>query len=674
METLAALQRQVVAEALQEVRAAWWLQSPYASELLLATFPGQPSVELSFNIELANGLNLASPQATPLRTEIFDFFCLQAHPAAFGTRNRAALTDKRHLLRAARIVDHFLLQDSGKFATHGFAAISNKDLSRLLLDAAQSNFTAAGLYGWHARLTVYLKAKGAAMAWRDVQDAIDCAPGLADTDEVEGASLALSEDELVRARAYMYWETIALVGSPAWAPRHNEAANGLLKRALYRNTLLGPANQLVGLRLPPDLLWSGGRRTLRELPGVPTAEGRESSLCSESKIREYQQCIGAAQLLSDVGLGFSSSVLAEFKKLDIREAVVLKRDLGFSHVPPPIIAEILRKAVVFFYHHSEHLLASLQSVLLGNAKRQRIPAEQHQLDVEGHLHPNTKALGVDCWAISHGPGYASALRGDAPGLWDLVTALYGACAIIVGACEAARQGELLDIAKDDLDDTKTWLALQTRKSGFGESRYEDFRPIPRVAAEVIERLGALLIAVGADTDRVFATLTRTGGFRADVVGLNQAIDLFLDYIRAPTDAEGRRYYIRQHQLRKFFASVFFHCCGFAGMGSLRWFLRHHDLKHLWAYIRGTTPGSLMRHHMATAATLLIRDGAREMDRLAAVVRHHFHVDDLSIVSDDEIEELVEHLQESGRAIFKPVFASHQGDRPVRLGVAVWDEL
>jgi hypothetical protein len=75
--------------------------------------------------------------------------------------------------------------------------------------------------------------------------------------------------------------------------------------------------------------------------------------------------------------------------------------------------------------------------------------------------------------------------------------------------------------------------------------------------------------------------------------------------------------------------------------------------------------------MSTAAVQLIRDGAPEMDKLSALIRSRFNVSSFSVLSDEEMVELLTELQNAGDVEFEPVFSTSGLYESVKLGVLVW---
>jgi hypothetical protein len=153
---------------------------------------------------------------------------------------------------------------------------------------------------------------------------------------------------------------------------------------------------------------------------------------------------------------------------------------------------------------------------------------------------------------------------------------------------------------------------------------------------------------------------------------NRAIDIFLDFIESPVDSVGRRYYIREHQLRQFFAAAFFHCCSFAAPDVLRWFLRQLDARQLYAYICTSVSAAHLRRYKAVAAASLIRGGATAVAALTSFVQHHLSVSTFDVMSDDELAEYLSDLQSDGSVSIEPVFGP--GGDLVRLGVTIWKEV
>lgn len=254
------------------------------------------------------------------------------------------------------------------------------------------------------------------------------------------------------------------------------------------------------------------------------------------------------------------------------------------------------------------------------------------------------------------------LRSNA-GLWELILVLYGAILICLGTLMARRVGELQDlIAGKCLDNTGRYLVFDNRKSGILGMRQSEARPIPSIGTRfvrLIERLQFGLIDIGVlkEPTQLFAapTLLGVGLSGVNSYQLYGHLDRFCDYVKTPTTTLGERYYIRPHQLRRFFATLFFWGRSFGGMDTLRWFMGHTNLRHLYNYITEETPGSILTSVKAEYATDLLKQADSEATELADLLFEHFHTRNFSILDNAELNEYIEELLADGEVQIEPHF-------------------
>ena len=147
------------------------------------------------------------------------------------------------------------------------------------------------------------------------------------------------------------------------------------------------------------------------------------------------------------------------------------------------------------------------------------------------------------------------------------------------------------------------------------------------------------------------------------------MDFFCDYFQTPLDSEGHRYYIRQHQLRRFFAMLFFWGSAFGGMDTLRWFLGHRDISHLYHYITESIPGDVLRAVKANFAGHVLKR-SRRSKRISGLVQKHFGTDNFSVLDSDELDEYVEELMSEGRVEIEPEFFEASEGNTYRILIKV----
>lgn len=103
---------------------------------------------------------------------------------------------------------------------------------------------------------------------------------------------------------------------------------------------------------------------------------------------------------------------------------------------------------------------------------------------------------------------------------------------------------------------------------------------------------------------------------------NAHLDAVCDYLETDLveydNGEYRRNYVRQHQLRRFFAMVFFWSKGFDGMDSLRWMLGHSDMEHLYHYISESETGSVLNGAKASVIVRGVVDSTSELAKLEGI--------------------------------------------------------
>ena len=254
---------------------------------------------------------------------------------------------------------------------------------------------------------------------------------------------------------------------------------------------------------------------------------------------------------------------------------------------------------------------------------------------------------------------------------------HGGVQIVVAALMARRQTELASLkAEECLDETRRWLVFGLAKStrNLEGRRVRIARPIDEMAVEMIEKLieiqrayldAGLISKFGLLYDTVClldpANFVSSANYKQSLV---HSVDIFCDYFETPVRDDGKRYYIRTHQLRRFFAMSFFWGSGFGGMDTLRWFLGHADPEHLYRYITENTPGEVLRHAKAQflSETLEEHEGLREL------ISSRYGTDDFTLLSTDELEEYIDDLISNGEVEVEPEFIEDGSGRSYRLMV------
>ncbi|MDD0999936.1 hypothetical protein M5G20_29290 [Pseudomonas sp. TNT2022 ID1044] len=151
-----------------------------------------------------------------------------------------------------------------------------------------------------------------------------------------------------------------------------------------------------------------------------------------------------------------------------------------------------------------------------------------------------------------------------------VEAFYGACAIIIGMLKPIRNAELSKLKRDCLSRDKAlggaFINHEAGKTGDLGINADIERPIPYLAAHAIQ----LLQVLGKSLSRFYGDVSEhsddlfylpSRGFmmprllKNNKWKLNSCTNMFCDLIRIPLDKFGRRWYVRVHEMRKFFLLI-----------------------------------------------------------------------------------------------------------------------
>jgi hypothetical protein len=314
--------------------------------------------------------------------------------------------------------------------------------------------------------------------------------------------------------------------------------------------------------------------------------------------------------------------------------------------------------------------------------------------VNDHLPAQLKEMGVCGWTTIYAQAtkdVPSRLR-NSPGVSDLIEVMVGAIAVLIGITKPMRMKEFLGLRRKCISFAKGdgyWLEHEVRKLIFNDRLIEAKRPIPAITARAITILGKLGdgLANRFPGDDEYATsrllylpvFGRTGTVTAraiEEVALHECLDAFCDFVNLPVDELGRRWYIRNHELRKSFLLTFFWCFKYASLDAARWMAGHSDSSHLYRYIEANFPGDeLPRIEAEYAAMQLLSYGssgkAGEATNVQALYRDvckHFGVSSIDLIESKELSDWLELAFFKGTYSIEP-FVIESKDKLVKVEVA-----
>ncbi|GGB67207.1 hypothetical protein [Shewanella inventionis] len=591
-----------------------------------------------------------------------------------------------------RIIDHLLLNGSQyKLKEFGLGAITLDDLTALLDKVYSNKDTNESLYDWSSRISKYLLELLSKTDNEDIIRFLVRYPSTLDVDPdlLSECPLGLSEDKIISIRAAIFLNQLGYRkhGSSrknnfggVWGMNTSKVAKDIYKNTLYVKTVAKIAFPSLEVNFENESIMD------RECEGVKVTT-KESDLLSWGNLQEYCRALNKIQALNTLEL--PAPPQDELDKLNLYEPKVRTPKGRFKTVPYDLVFRVIREAIEFHLKYGDLLIDTWNDVIK-YATQKKIPLTSITNDDFLEILPTklneigVSRLGLTC--ISTGEGlnpnrgantasYFNKLRSN-QGLLDLVHVYYGAVKIIVGVLVARRDGELLDLkAGECLDNTEQWLIFEKRKTSkmlFG-ARNTEARPIDPIAVDMMQNLIKLQdkhIELGLldGYTKLFSPpqINASGKFSTNRRCSDSYVDLFCDYIQTDTNENGERYYLRQHQLRRFFALLFFHSSQIGGIETLQWMLGHTDPEHVWNYITESVQGSVLRGAKAQYVAESLVKGGKEYSNLADFVYKKFNTTEFSVIDAEELEEYIDELLKEGKASVEPEFFEDENERRMRI--------
>ena len=449
-----------------------------------------------------------------------------------------------------------------------------------------------------------------------------------------------------------------------------------LREKLFANTLYG--HKVMQPKLEKYAISNEhGKALYSEFPQHPLNKRLDVGI-SESYFGHIKQTFymlaGVNSLGKHIGLETAKISSACFEDIKLN-ALMTTAPKDTGRVPTIGAGEVLpqiRNGFEFIFKHKAVIFEAVESVLVGSIKEinQTSWKEFTEYGYKKYLSPEATDLGIEVLGYSVNEDELFKKRRENKDLFFLFNVLQGALQVIVGSTMARRMGELVEldpfeallpkgIDPECSPSTDFNLVFDNRKSGVaygGEIVREQLsRPILNRVASIIyqwqkfnlrvSKQGLLknLNEVGLFTSLSSQTVAFKEGNTESFI---DNFDAFCDYFetRSYVDENGvtRRLYIRQHQLRRFFAMTFYWAYGYEASETLRYFLAHTDIEHLERYVTEETSGEVLR---GVQAERMI-DGIRNRDishigELEVILKNKFGLNSVEYATYSEISEDIE---------------------------------
>ncbi|PWY48609.1 hypothetical protein PchlR47_09730 [Pseudomonas chlororaphis] len=196
---------------------------------------------------------------------------------------------------------------------------------------------------------------------------------------------------------------------------------------------------------------------------------------------------------------------------------------------------------------------------------------------------------------------------------------------------------------------------------------------------LLVRLQRLLKRFGyiSQYKRLFSSPSTTayrGMINASVVTWSRNLDIMADYFQTPLDKHGRRYYIRQHQLRRFFALMYFHTYGHGGVNAIRWMLGHQDVEQVYRYIQANVDGASLQGAMTQFVLEDMANGRIEdYQELADLLKAKFGTNCFQLYDEDEADAYIQSKLDDGSISIEPVFFMDENRKNMKIVVRLFEK-
>ena len=643
----------------------WWIQTTQ-----------QKPISIDWNVHLWNYTLLTDPVNDVLLKSL-KHLLIMAIEGMTGEFSTLSADSKNHRLKCAlRAIDYLLIHaQSLRIVELGLGALDGDDLKFILNQIASSSNSEDTIYDWQHRCHTFFNQQLDLLTEDEAAEIFAKYPTMQDVseDQLDDNTLDFPATSIPKLRAAL-WKAGLYYRNNQYGLSVNTKK---LSNELYTDTLRGKNTQKSTFYIlsffPNEPIHK------REYPAMLVTSGKADNLQDTFYFyyRYFFVCMAALETLSLPTPGGVET---------IKKYMPPVAEAGrFRSVPSETLLALFRKSIEFHIEHGRKILDGFVKIA-AYSKSNGIPMHQLSEDlirtIIGHelVSFGVQKLGLSSLDPSklfetrkgNRDTYYKHLRQN-HGLLELVHVYIGCVQLIVGMIMARRVDELTTLkAEKCLDKSLSWLIFEVAKTtrhALG-MRQRASRPIDAIAVEMIEELRRFqtelkCVGVIGDLGDLFAApylIGHSGLNQASRHQYNRCLDFTCDYFETTITPEGKRYYVRQHQLRRFFAIMFFYTNTFGNLDTLRWMLGHRDIEHVWRYLQEC----LSTREISGAGVRFFAEAAKKerlenYQSLRELLEAQFGTSRFALVDEQDIEDYLNAMIEEGKASIEPhFFKDHNG--------------
>lgn len=644
----------------------YWFKSSYDDDVTVMNFGQKDKVVAWSLVKLDDGFPLTHSKHKPLLNAFKNWLLAVSDPLENGGAIIKNSTLKVGVEKVMSLIDAILLRSAALELSQYHLSHITADFWLSLFKAMSENGAGNGVYDFTDRILELVKTHVNSITQEQVNDFLSKYPFVGRDMAEDDLTLYLTKEERVKACCWLYAQ-----GYYKYGARSVTQGNGsVLSELLFEGRIASPVLYFPTL----SELWLTEKARSTEYPPLKTENSETST--SRNTIKAY---ISAAKLINTNIFkdNASSPSIEATKTLNIRkinDLVTLKPAGRTQTLHPNVVFKLTRQSFEFVLKYQQDILdACLLALTQAASKSTKTKSNKERPDERRsgfipEIHQNmsmterghfmkTKVMSTLNEKAIKAMGIRQVLPFEVQvtdkynfirnneSLFELYSVLMGSCQYLTGIIIARRQDELVSLKssgnlspnKNPFEEGNEYieynLIFKLKKSGNGgkiSTSQIIERPITNSLAKIIWRLEGFNEAVILQGVVKGKTLGLFNNLDAKNCCLtkpipktfNAHLDSICDYFEVPlvkmNNGELRRQYVRQHQLRRFFALLFFWQKRFQGLEALRWMLGHTDMSHLYHYISSNEVGDILNGVKATVIVqgVLNKDG--ELEKLKSI--------------------------------------------------------
>lgn len=560
-----------------------------------------------------------------------------------------------------------------KISKYGFKLLNENHIKDILHNISKNRFKSETVYEMSKRLREYFLFKINDELLYDVVK-----NNKVIHNNLNSSSLNFTNEQLLLVRAFLFKNNL-----------YNNRKTGQIfpilisiLEEIYKNKTLCNPNTF-SYSYPEELILEiEGGRLFKEKESI-FENTREKELLSESNVPMYKNAITNLSKLNSFDFKEYELLTPLNHIFDNTKYVITetKPSQRFKTIPSHIVFNTIKKAIDFHFEYGEDLVSTYKNIVsFAKDNSYNQISEISKEDFHNLLVGKLKEK-VICW------NFAQQVQQDnfekfnemriCKSLYFLLRAYYGATQFVTGAIMARRQSEMISLkANQSVDYINKIMFFKRSKSTKNVFGVRDTigLPIDDMALNMIKNIEEIQTTLLEndfikENTHIFIPLLHNNPFgfpkNLSATIYNDSLDIFYDFVEVECE-DNKRFYMRQHQLRRFFAMAFFWGNGFGSMDTLRWFLGHTDVQHLYHYITESTEGSVLK---SVKAQYVYEDLDNQEDLKDLLVKK-YGTNNFSLIEREVLEDYIEDLIEERTVEVEPEFFNDDNGQNYKILIKV----